>query len=331
MAHHPAPAQLAKWTVAALAAAIALLTAALPSASAEPSDRTRGLVDRLSAHRAGEDGATTAFALGADVACLPDPAGDTVADGGPGTEPRADIVEVCADYGDTLSVRIRPAQATDPGSDPNWVEGFSAAGVGIDADGDDTLDYVLSYLNADGLQALVIDPDDPELTVRCAGTATFDGSWFVAADVPADCLGSPTSLRFLAGLVYDSDHADPEAPLFADFAPDADLAVVDRAGGAPGRPAARLAGEDRFATSVAISRAQFPGTTAEVYLARADGFADALSGGTLTSGPILLVPACGPLPPVVAAEIARLDPGRVVALGGAAAVCDAVLAEAAAA
>jgi len=150
--------------------------------------------------------------------------------------------------------------------------------------------------------------------------------------VPAACLGSPDSLRILAALFYDSDHADPQAPVFSDFAPDDDLAAVDQAGAAaPGRPTARLSGDDRFATSVAISRAEFPGTAAEVYLARADGFADALFGGTLTDGPILLVPVCGPIPPVVVTEIARLDPERVVALGGAAAVCDAVLAEAAAA
>jgi len=95
----PLAAQVTKWTVAVLAAAIALGTAALPSASAEPSERTREIVERLSARRASDDGVATAFALGADVACLADPAGDTLADGGPASEPRADIVEVCFEYG----------------------------------------------------------------------------------------------------------------------------------------------------------------------------------------------------------------------------------------
>lgn len=322
--------QVAKWTVAVLAVAIGVLTAALPSASAEPSERTRSSVQRTAA-REGGDGAATAFALGADAACLQDAAGDAVDEAGAAAaDPRADILEVCVEYGDTLSVRIRPAQATDPTSDPSWVEGFSSAGVGIELTGDDDLEFVLTYLYAGGLQAVVTDPDLAEV---CSGTATFDGTWYVAADVPADCLGSPDSLEFFAGLFSDTDHADPQAPVLSDFAPDEGYAVVDREGTpAPGaRTTARLAGDDRFATSVAISRAQFPGTAAAVYLARADAFADALSGGALTDGPILLVPACGALPPVVAGEIARLDPERVVALGGTAAVCDAVLAEAAAA
>lgn len=325
--------QVVKWTVAVLAVAIGLLTAVLPSASAQPSPRARDLADRFDAQRAGDDAAATPFALGADAACLTDPTGDTADEGGPVAEPRADIVEVCAEYGDGLTIRVRPAEVTDPTTDPNWVEGLSGTGTGIDVDGDDALDYFLSYLNVDGLRAVVHDPDDPDTTILCSGTASFDGTWFVAAGIAADCLGSPGSLRFAAALLYDTNHADPEAPVAGDIAPDAALAVVDR-DGAPvsgGRTTARLAGPDRFATSVAISREQFPGTVAEVYLARADAFADALSGGALTDGPVLLVPACGTLPPVVAAEIARLDPERVVALGGAAAVCDAVLAEAAAA
>ncbi len=99
---------------------------------------------------------------------------------------------------------------------------------------------------------------------------------------------------------------------------------------AGGRETGRLAGPTRIATAGAISQAQFPDGAEVVHLARADDFPDALAGGTLTDGPILLVPSCGPLPPEVAAEIARLDPDRVLALGGPAAVCDAVLAEAAA-
>ena len=52
------------------------------------------------------------------------------------------------------------------------------------------------------------------------------------------------------------------------------------------------------------------------------------AGGTLTDGPILLVPTCE-LPAVVADELARLHPGEVIALGGPAAVCDDVLTAAA--
>ncbi len=96
-----------------------------------------------------------------------------------------------------------------------------------------------------------------------------------------------------------------------------------------GRFTIRLEGADRISTAVAISRRAFPDAAAVVYLARSDVPFDALAAGSLQDGPILLVPSCGPLPPVVAEEVRRLRPGMVASLGGRAAVCDAVLQEAA--
>lgn len=90
----------------------------------------------------------------------------------------------------------------------------------------------------------------------------------------------------------------------------------------------RLAGADRIGTAVAISQHAYPQAFASggsVYLARMDVFADAVAAGTLTDGPVLLVPSCGPVPQVVKDEVARLAPARVVALGGTGAVCDEVL------
>lgn len=106
-----------------------------------------------------------------------------------------------------------------------------------------------------------------------------------------------------------------------------DSAQVVPAGG--GRATGRLAGATRVETAVQISRRAFPAGAPVVYLARADGFADAVAGGTLTDGPVLLVPSCGTLPAAVAAEIERLDPAEVVALGGPGAVCEDLLEQAA--
>jgi hypothetical protein len=95
----------------------------------------------------------------------------------------------------------------------------------------------------------------------------------------------------------------------------------------------RLAGTDRIGTAVAISQHVFPtpfGSGGSVYLARMDVFADAMAAGTLTDGPVLLVPSCAGVPQVVKDEVTRLSPARVVALGGTGAVCDQVLTEAAA-
>lgn len=91
----------------------------------------------------------------------------------------------------------------------------------------------------------------------------------------------------------------------------------------------RVSGASRFDTAVAIALRAFPDEAATVYLARADVLDDAVVAGTLTDGPVLLVPSCGELPDVVIEAIARLDPMTVTALGGHAAVCDQLLDDAA--
>lgn len=90
----------------------------------------------------------------------------------------------------------------------------------------------------------------------------------------------------------------------------------------------RIGGETRFHTSVLIAQDEFP-TTDRVYLARSDEFIDAVAGGTLTDGPILLVPKCGDVPDVVDQAIDEYAPDEVVALGGTHAICDETLADAA--
>ncbi len=93
-------------------------------------------------------------------------------------------------------------------------------------------------------------------------------------------------------------------------------------------PVSRLAGADRYATSAAISAATFSPGVPVVYLANGANFPDALSGGPVAAaagGPILLVTATS-VPAVIQAEIKRLQPATIVALGGTSVVSDAVLA-----
>ncbi len=110
---------------------------------------------------------------------------------------------------------------------------------------------------------------------------------------------------------------------------DAEGQCANLSGGGDGtvtaREMGRLGGPDRFATAVRITRAAYPQGAPVVYLARADHFPDALVAGNLSDGPVLLVPSCGDVPTVVLDEIRRLDPQRVVALGGELAVCADVL------
>lgn len=273
----------------------------------------------------------TAFAA---VVCVSDATDDTETIDGPAPgHPQADLLEACVELSDVVEVSAVVRAPSDPRTEPHWRQSDTEAGWFFDIDDDDVIDHKIAYgMTADGrFTAIVIVyhggyPNDWEIV--CEGTAEFDGTRYIAT-VDVACMGSPTSLRFLARALWDGDEVSGNGPpVFADFAPDADLSpTVTQT--LPRRARERLAGSSRIETAVAISQHQFPSTATTAYLARADEFADAVAAGVLTDGPILLVPSCGELPEAVRAEIARLDPQRVVALGGEAAVCDALLQEAA--
>lgn len=86
----------------------------------------------------------------------------------------------------------------------------------------------------------------------------------------------------------------------------------------------RFAGADRFATTVILSRMAFPDGAGTVYLAGGHADPDAAAATGLTDGPVLLAPRCG-LPRAVTAEIVRLRPDRIIALGSSALICDRTL------
>ncbi len=90
----------------------------------------------------------------------------------------------------------------------------------------------------------------------------------------------------------------------------------------------RLSGPDRYETAVAVALDRFdPADVDTVYLAVGSNFPDALAGGPLAAqdgAPILLV-RTDSLPDVVGSALGTLGPSRVVALGGGAAISQAVL------
>jgi putative cell wall-binding protein len=80
----------------------------------------------------------------------------------------------------------------------------------------------------------------------------------------------------------------------------------------------RIAGDDRYATAALVSAQTFPGGAPVAYVATGEAFPDALAGGAaagLEGGPVLLV-GKGFVPEATAAELRRLQPGRIVVLGG---------------
>lgn len=89
----------------------------------------------------------------------------------------------------------------------------------------------------------------------------------------------------------------------------------------------RLAGSDRYATSVQISRAAYASTSHAAFVATGTNFPDGLAGGpvaALVPGPLLLV-APNSLPASVATELQRLAPKQVYVIGGGGAVSDSVV------
>lgn len=88
----------------------------------------------------------------------------------------------------------------------------------------------------------------------------------------------------------------------------------------------RIAGSDRFDTAARLSRSRFP-SAATVFVATGRNFADALAAApaaAASNAPLLLLDAAR-IPAPTAAELTRLNPGRIVVLGGPGAVSAAVV------
>ncbi|WP_281440015.1 cell wall-binding repeat-containing protein [Agrococcus sp. SCSIO52902] len=88
----------------------------------------------------------------------------------------------------------------------------------------------------------------------------------------------------------------------------------------------RLEGDDRYETAVAISQHGFPEGADVVYVASGQKFPDGLAAAPAAAregGPLLLTQG-GALPDVVAEEIERLSPERIVIVGGEPSVAPAV-------
>ncbi len=99
--------------------------------------------------------------------------------------------------------------------------------------------------------------------------------------------------------------------------------------GAPEVTKDRVAGQNRFETAVKISQESYPETAPVVYIANGQNYPDALSAGPAAAfegGPLLLVSPSS-LPADVAAEIERLNPAKIVVVGGLPSVGASVYAE----
>jgi hypothetical protein len=88
----------------------------------------------------------------------------------------------------------------------------------------------------------------------------------------------------------------------------------------------RQSGADRYATAAAVSKGAFGTNVPVVYIATGANFPDALGAGPAAAklgGPILLVRRDA-IPAATATELTRLKPAKIVVVGGAGVVSDAV-------
>ncbi|WP_130011156.1 cell wall-binding repeat-containing protein [Serinicoccus sediminis] len=94
------------------------------------------------------------------------------------------------------------------------------------------------------------------------------------------------------------------------------------------RPATRIAGDNRYATSAAVSEA-WPAGVSVAYVASGRNFPDALTAAARSGVPDapLLITEPTSLPPETAAALARLRPGRIIVVGGTGAVSGDVAAQ----
>ncbi len=89
----------------------------------------------------------------------------------------------------------------------------------------------------------------------------------------------------------------------------------------------RISGSDRYATSVAASRAAFPSAGPDVvYLVTGSDYPDAVAAGPVAAEASagLLLTAPDRLPSSIASELRRLDPERIVVVGGTSAISSGV-------
>lgn len=89
----------------------------------------------------------------------------------------------------------------------------------------------------------------------------------------------------------------------------------------------RVAGEDRYGTAVQVSKRQFPTGASVAYLASGETFPDALSAAAAAASDnaALLLTRASSLPSVTLAELTRLNPRRIIVVGGVGAVSKVVV------
>jgi putative cell wall-binding protein len=141
-------------------------------------------------------------------------------------------------------------------------------------------------------------------------------------------------VKYKWNLTIDAAEKSAIAAQFALNGCGAEVLALPAKAGTAARPASsvtagtqRIAGADRYGTAIQISQQNYASGVPIAYIAAGANYPDALSAASaaaLAGGPLLLTSAPS-LPSAVSAELVRLQPSKIVVVGGTSAVSDAVL------
>ncbi len=185
------------------------------------------------------------------------------------------------------------------------------------------------YATAVAISKRFFDPGVP-VAVVATGTDFPDG---LAAGPMADALGGPvlfvTRDQVPSATRAELARLDPLQILVLGGTSTVSEAVRAELDTLTPGSATRVSGADRWGTAAAASLRAFPSGATVAYVATGRDFPDALAAGAAAAvqgGPLLLS-AASALPPATSAELNRLDPDRIMVVGGTSSVDAGVLAQ----
>lgn len=174
------------------------------------------------------------------------------------------------------------------------------------------------------VSAFAFDPGYSEY-LQVGSAVSVDGSYTLGGLPPGNYRVRFTDPFGNNGAEYYNDVASGSASELVTVVGTADTPNINAQLTVSGpRDIRRIAGNDRFQTSAAVAQEYASATT--VYIANGLNYPDALSAAPAAAsagGPLLLT-LKDTLPSVIATEITRLNPARIVVVGGAAVVSNAV-------
>lgn len=172
------------------------------------------------------------------------------------------------------------------------------------------------YSTATGIQPAGVRPDVVYVASGTSSADALSGTPAAAAAEGALVLTAPTSLPATVR-TYLAEHDPAEVVVLGGIG--SVSAGVEQALRSYAPTVRRVAGPDRYATAAAVSRDRFPAVLGgTVVVASGASWADALAAGPAAAhwgGPLLLT-ATDRLPSTTAAELERLQPERIVLVGG---------------